>query len=437
MKRVFLFWCLGTTALFAQSTAMGSRTMEGDWDASGAKTTKPAKTGTVLPASCSSGEAFFKTDVAGGQNLYLCKPDNTWTQVSGGVSSVFGRSGSIVAQPGDYTFLQIGGTISSGQLPVAGGDLSGGLVSATVTGIQSRPVGTAAPAAGNVLTWSGSQWAPGAAGGVTHEYLVFDGSTTNPGDGSTISWSCGSGSGATCTANWTVPAGVTSVKVQAWSAGGAGGGATAGGYSNWGGGGGGFYEMTCPTTPGNSVTVTVGLGGVHDAGGGNGLDGGNSGFGGCFSVIGGQYSNGAAWGYLAGVNPGTYGTGWNQTMYCTGTISGQIGPSAFRADEGGCGGGINYTDPSPGGAGGSAALGGGGGGGGAYDSNTYGAGGTSGYGGGGGHGGAWTSGSGLVACADGSIPGGGGGAGGVATAGNGNGIGCNGDRGEVRVYYVK
>ena len=87
MKRVFLFWCLGTTALFAQSTAMGSRTMEGDWDASGAKTTKPIKTGTALPAACSSGEAFFKTDVAGGQNLYLCKPDNAWTQVGGGARS--------------------------------------------------------------------------------------------------------------------------------------------------------------------------------------------------------------------------------------------------------------------------------------------------------------------------------------------------------------
>jgi hypothetical protein len=88
MKKAFLFWCLGTTTLFAQSTAMGSRTMEGDWDASGAKTTKPAKTGTALPAACSSGEAFFVTGAAGGQNLYLCKPDNAWTLASGGARSV-------------------------------------------------------------------------------------------------------------------------------------------------------------------------------------------------------------------------------------------------------------------------------------------------------------------------------------------------------------
>jgi hypothetical protein len=58
--------------------------MTGNWDASGALTTKPAKTGTVLPATCSTGEAFFNTAATGGQNFYLCKPDNTWTQLTTG-----------------------------------------------------------------------------------------------------------------------------------------------------------------------------------------------------------------------------------------------------------------------------------------------------------------------------------------------------------------
>ncbi|MGA3095261.1 MAG: hypothetical protein ABSF25_02305 [Bryobacteraceae bacterium] len=88
MKKAFLFWCFGTTTLFAQSTAMGSRTMEGAWDASGAQTTKPARTGTALPAACSSGEAFFMTGAPGGQSLYLCKPDNTWTPAAGGARSI-------------------------------------------------------------------------------------------------------------------------------------------------------------------------------------------------------------------------------------------------------------------------------------------------------------------------------------------------------------
>ena len=41
-----------------------------------------------LPAACSSGEAFFLTGAAGGQNLYLCTPDNAWTLASGGARSI-------------------------------------------------------------------------------------------------------------------------------------------------------------------------------------------------------------------------------------------------------------------------------------------------------------------------------------------------------------
>jgi hypothetical protein len=344
MKVAFLYWCLGTTTLFAQSTAMGSRTMEGDWDASGAKTTKPAKMGTVLPATCSAGEAFFKTDAAGGQNLYLCKPDNAWTQVSGGVASVFGRSGSIGAQSGDYTFSQIGGTISGGQLPVAGGDLTGGLVSATVTGIQNRPVGTTEPAAGNVLAWTGSQWAPGAAGGaVTSKALVFDSTTMVSGETMT-SWSCGSGSGATCTTSWTVPAGVTWVHVVAWSGGGGGGGSWVNGYGSAGGSGGGYASMICPVTPGASVTVVVGQGGPYGTGnpGGGGTsagDGGATSFGSCVSLLGGGAGNYAGAPNWAGRLANSSQLGWVQASG-DGTGIGttcQGSSSTSRLDGGGCG----------------------------------------------------------------------------------------------------
>lgn len=53
-----------------------------DFTASSA--TAPLKTGTGLPASCSVGQAYFRTDAAAGQNLYLCTGANTWTQVQGG-----------------------------------------------------------------------------------------------------------------------------------------------------------------------------------------------------------------------------------------------------------------------------------------------------------------------------------------------------------------
>jgi hypothetical protein len=161
MKRVLAICILGAPALLAQSTVTGSRTVQGSWDASGAAATKPAKAGAALPAACGAGEFFFNTAAASGQNIYLCNPANTWTQVSsGGVTSVFGRSGSVAAQTGDYTFSQIGGAVASGQLPAAGGDISGGLTNSTVKALQGKAVGTTAPSTGQVLTWNGTQWAP-------------------------------------------------------------------------------------------------------------------------------------------------------------------------------------------------------------------------------------------------------------------------------------
>lgn len=52
-------------------------------DFSSAALTKPAKTGTVLPATCSTGEVFFKTDAAPGLNLYACFATNSWTGITG------------------------------------------------------------------------------------------------------------------------------------------------------------------------------------------------------------------------------------------------------------------------------------------------------------------------------------------------------------------
>src|SRR3984957_12306054 len=98
MKQVLLICILGSPALLAQSTVTGSRTVQGNWDASGASATKPAKAGATLPGTCSQGEFFFNTAAGNGQNIYLCSLSNTWSQVSGGaVTSVFGRSGVVTA----------------------------------------------------------------------------------------------------------------------------------------------------------------------------------------------------------------------------------------------------------------------------------------------------------------------------------------------------
>lgn len=68
--------------------------------------------GATLPATCSPGDTFIKTDNTAGQQLYACTATNTWTLQGGGgvggaVDSVFGRAGDIVAVNGDYSWTQI------------------------------------------------------------------------------------------------------------------------------------------------------------------------------------------------------------------------------------------------------------------------------------------------------------------------------------------
>lgn len=83
MKFVIMGFAAWAGLLSAQTVINGGRSVKGGWDASAAASTKPAKTGSSLPGSCTSGEIFFHTGAALGQNLYLCKPDNVWTQMTG------------------------------------------------------------------------------------------------------------------------------------------------------------------------------------------------------------------------------------------------------------------------------------------------------------------------------------------------------------------
>lgn len=113
--------------------------------------------------------ALSSTAPSNGQALVWNSAGALWQPgtIAGNVSSVFGRSGAITAQSGDYSFGQISGTVGSAQLPAAGGDIGGALTTATVTGIQSRAVANTAPVNGQALVWnsSASQWQPSNVGG--------------------------------------------------------------------------------------------------------------------------------------------------------------------------------------------------------------------------------------------------------------------------------
>jgi len=119
-------------------------------DFSNASSTKPSKTGTVLPGACSVGETFVKTDAAAGANLYVCTAPNIWT-VQGGTLPEYGVGsyGKVLAN--DEAGMQ---------WESLGGDISGPPDELTVTKLQGRPVASSTPATGHVLMWDGTQWVP-------------------------------------------------------------------------------------------------------------------------------------------------------------------------------------------------------------------------------------------------------------------------------------
>src|SRR5215831_2047906 len=81
MRLAIVALCAG--ACFAQ-TAVDLAHQAKTPDFSVMQHTRPAQTGTLLPASCTAGEVFFKADAAPGSNLYLATSGSpcTWTQVN-------------------------------------------------------------------------------------------------------------------------------------------------------------------------------------------------------------------------------------------------------------------------------------------------------------------------------------------------------------------
>jgi hypothetical protein len=72
---------LWVSALAGQ-TQVDLRTQSKAVDFSAAVSTKPARTGSTLPSTCTLWEAFIKTDAASGEGLYWCTAANTWTRQS-------------------------------------------------------------------------------------------------------------------------------------------------------------------------------------------------------------------------------------------------------------------------------------------------------------------------------------------------------------------
>ena len=155
-----------------------------------------------------------------------------------------------------------------------------------------------------------------------------------------------------CFTNWqlftadgtfTVPAGVTKIKVCVYG-GGAGGGGPTGNGSGGGGGGGGYAEGIYTVVPGSNHTVTIGIGG---AGGPTGTNGGNSSFGVLISATGGLAGTLAEAGGVGGMGTGGYynttlgngGYGGNSIVFPGGDGTGDGGSGGLRLPNSSGGGG--------------------------------------------------------------------------------------------------
>jgi hypothetical protein len=211
-----------------------------------------------------------------------------------------------------------GGTTGLTPSTLTGGDVTlGGTLAAANGGTGLTSPGTS----GNVLTSDGTAWTSAASSFTGARGEVFTSSGT-----------------------FTVPAGISAVKVTVIGAGGGGGGTTRGGsgtlsQATGGGGGAGVTtEWISGLTSGSTVSVTVGAGGTGGAAGATGGAGGTSSFGAYCSATGG--GGGTNTGNLFGVG-GAAGTGVGGNINSPGGNGGNPRTTGLS----GAGGGLFYGFP--------------------------------------------------------------------------------------------
>jgi len=80
--RILSLLALAAIAVNAQTVINGSRSILGDWDASGATSTQPVKKGllSAIPGTCTQGQFYFATDATAGLQVYHCSATNTWSR---------------------------------------------------------------------------------------------------------------------------------------------------------------------------------------------------------------------------------------------------------------------------------------------------------------------------------------------------------------------
>jgi hypothetical protein len=208
MRKKSVVIVLAAVSIAAAQTKVDLRTQGKSVDFSSATSTKPSKTGTAIPATCSVGETFFKTDAPAGANLFGCTATNIWTAQSGSSSlpAVGGNANKILSNNG-----------SAADWRALNGDISGAPDSVTVNAIRGRSLAVTAPSNSQVLTWNGTnnQWEPqNQSGGSGTNATQLQGrnlATTTPADTQVICWDAPGATWKPCAAAAGGGGGATSV----------------------------------------------------------------------------------------------------------------------------------------------------------------------------------------------------------------------------------
>jgi len=100
--------CWVSQLMLPAQTTLDLRTQTKNVDFTQAVTTKPNKSGTALPATCSVGETFFLTGAPAGQNLYGCTGANAWSPLGANVLPVNSQPGQVLAWNGSSWVPQSG-----------------------------------------------------------------------------------------------------------------------------------------------------------------------------------------------------------------------------------------------------------------------------------------------------------------------------------------